>query len=133
MKPSKTLCALLFVLAVPNFCFAQQCPGNLTGVGASVAHAGGTTVAPFAFIGAGCSGSVPTGTMPPSQCLAGTHSIVGIADFVAQWPSAAARTAAGTMDGCRFTCPGGPCFVRATDALPVELMEFAVDEEDSEK
>jgi hypothetical protein len=80
------------------------------------------------FIGAGCTAQ-PTGTMPPSTCMTGVYNTwyyVG-----ATWPNTAARAAAGVNDGCQFNCPGGTCFVRATDGLPVELMKFSVEPEDT--
>lgn len=71
--------------------------------------------------------------MEPSACTS-TNAPAELR-FGARWANTADRLAGGTTAGCRFTCDGGAntCFVRASDALPVELMEFAVEEEDSEK
>jgi len=37
-----------------------------------------------------------------------------------------------TSKECVFTCPGGTCTIRGGDGLPVELMEFAIEETDTE-
>ena len=34
-----------------------------------------------------------------------------------------------TMQVCTFICPGGTCQVRGQDGLPVELLDFTIDED----
>ncbi len=47
--------------------------------------------------------------------------------FKARWPSAAARTAAGSAAGCSFKCGSKTCQVNGENALPVELLTFGID------
>ena len=65
------------------------------------------------------------GTMQPTSCAINRTS--GTALLLARWPSAASNTA---MNGCTFNCDGGTCRVRGGDALPVELMEFGIEDDD---
>jgi hypothetical protein len=74
-----------------------------------------------------CTG-LAIGTMAPTLCQWNhNHGFFPVAWFKAQWPSAAARSAAGSNDGCSFMCAATTCFVRATDGLPVELVGFGVE------
>ena len=118
---------LLVVSMLPNVVSAQ-CPGT-NGVFQNDAYvySFGSPNALDSFIGTGCTG-MAAGTMAPTAC--NVLDLAGVDSLVAVWPNTAARTAAGTGDGCNFVCDMGAnsCFVRATDGLPVELMEFNVED-----
>lgn len=123
---------LFFSLVMSNPVLAQQCPGNATILSNTMFHLayvssnpGGTMGPLYDFIGIGCS-STAFGTMAPTQC--NSVKTTTTARLTAQFANAISNT---TMNGCIFNCQGGTCRVRGGDALPVELMDFEINEEDT--
>ena len=54
-----------------------------------------------------------------------SNAITKFATVKAMWLTTAAQGQ--TLNGCRFNCPGGTsCRLRGSDALPVELLDFAI-------
>ena len=122
---------LLLTSLLPSLASAQACPGANGYVGAS-AYVYGSSATGAAFIGTGCTAVIIPSTghsQAPINC--GGQAITGFHSFLAEWVSAGARVAAGTMGGCRFNCAGTTgattCFVDGANGLPVELMEFSVE------
>lgn len=106
---------------------AQVCPGTGGGTIERVALRVASPATATAFVGSGCAHTavgVPA-SAGPSACSVNLNATRHL--FVARWPSLVGRLAAGPDTGCRFVCPGGTCFVRATDGLPVELLQFGVE------
>ena len=118
-----------------------QCPGfhwatDVTSVNWYEARALSTKFVPatskplYDFIGGGPCSTTKFGPNPPTQCSWVTGYIYSTltnyytANLIARFASAAANT---TANGCIFVCPGGTCRVRGGDALPIELMDFAVE------
>lgn len=132
------LCALLLaVMLIPDVSYALECPGTQvytrTGLSGVFVIRRAFPGSAATFIGGGCS-TVSVGAPAPGACGYANNS--GSHYFFAQWSNATQRNSAKPSGGCSFMCQGtGPmgtaspsCFVRAEDGLPVELMEFSVDE-----
>ena len=122
----------VFLLAFALFPYtaeSQQCPGtNFTTITAMVARASSMTATNpdpdelAIFISAGCTTDM-FGPNPPNLCSVFTAG-GGNPALQAFW---VATTQNVTSNGCTFNCPGGTCRVRGADALPVELMEFSIE------
>ena len=78
------------------------------------------------FIGTGGCTTSRFGPNPPTNCIANATLIS--ASIVVEFSNVAHNT---ILNGCTFNCDGGTCRVRGGDALPVELMGFSVEGEDS--
>ena len=125
-----TLSSVSALLFAPQSVHAQACPGTQTGVGGTGAFMASSATVPGAaynFVGTGCTGmSFGHSTI---DCLGGrgtfipTTEVYYTAFFQASFNSAANTT----MNGCVFMCEGGTCIVRGGDALPAELMNFAIE------
>ena len=133
MKRTNTLCALLLaVMLIPDVVMAQACPGSNLAIG-NLASAKRSPATATAFIGPGCSVDHVGGPNAPLFCYENILSMHH--EFRALWSSTMGRTTAPSSAGCRFNCLGvgtmgtasPSCFVRASDGLPVELMEFSVE------
>jgi hypothetical protein len=132
MKRINTLCALVFaVMLIPDVVMAQACPGTnhegneLKGKASSSGFTNNATADLYNFIGtAGCSGMAFGATQP---WLCGSARFTGRAELYANW-LVADEPATPSLNGCSFNCGGKICQVRGGDGLPVELMEFSVDE-----
>ena len=81
----------------------------------------------YDFIGTGGCMTAMLGPNPPTLCSANRTYTFGtfLAVLQAKWTTPADNMAA---NRCRFTCDGGVCEVRGEDALPVELLDFSIDE-----
>ena len=132
MRTVRFLCTLLLaVMLIPDVVMAQVCPaaGHFGNGSFAFASSKNTTQGDlFDFVGAGVCTYNKFGATEPTACIfTQSPSFVGLS---AIW---GAPPATPSLNGCSFVCGGVTCQVRASDGLPVELMEFAVDEEDSEK
>jgi len=139
MGSTKITYALLLALSMSvaplDTASAQPCPGTMAGAVTTHAYVSNTmSSTAMTFIGPGCT-VMGVGPVYPSACRAfggGTYHV-----FSAMWSSTAGRLAAGSTGGCSIMCQGTgtmgttspSCFVRASDGLPVELMEFNVESE----
>ena len=85
----------------------NNCAGN---------HTNGASATPFG-----------PASLHPTQCKRSFSSTSNTANFIAAWPSEAARLAAGTAAGCSFMCGGITCQVNGATGLPVELLQFGVE------
>ncbi len=122
-----TAATLALTLCLHGTAHAAACPGNhgvansTAAVTSFIAGGGGPL---NQFILPSCSSS-PVGT--GIQCGGGPLSDSNpLAVLMAQWPNPTARLA-DPSGGCSFMCPGGDCFVRGLDGLPVELLGFGVE------
>ncbi len=140
--------ALVFALALSfqTIANAQPCPGSMiaASMSAGYAHSSDFDFIPpvmtgplFDFITTGSTG-VPSGPMLSlrrANCVVMETIAASLASalFRADWPSPTARTMAGGSHGCRFNCGTGTtarsCFINGLDGLPVELMDFHIDED----
>jgi len=128
MRYLRTL--LLAILLLPGVVTAK-CPGTNVGVNSYAAFVTGYHGSGMTFIGGGCT-TAKIGINAPDACWVRTGG--GSHGFFARWSIAGDRTNAGTTAGCSFMCQGvgtfgtenPSCFIRASDGLPVELMEFSV-------
>ena len=134
VNPLLALMLTLSIMLMPTTAFAQACPGNTHTVSMHLAKAiGPNGTATTMFVGtAGCTYTRvgATGMLKPLDCgnyiSMGTKHIFRAGFYNTSW-----RVMAGTTGGCSFMCgPGNvnSCFVRGSDALPVELMEFNIEE-----
>lgn len=129
MKRLSSLCVLsLAVMLIPDVVMAQACPGN-AGAAFDFALVQNVPNTATTFIGTGCDTAKVGGSHAPTTCWVENASFHR---FRATWANTAARTNAVSPAGCSFMCGIGTmksntCFVRATDGLPVELMEFSVE------
>ncbi|GJM09860.1 MAG: hypothetical protein DHS20C11_21360 [Lysobacteraceae bacterium] len=136
MQRYKTVLVLALTILMPSLAAADTCPlassANVNGRFVSiVSTASGPGPNPIAdFIGTGCTAAA-FGPNPPAGCRGGLGSF-SLASFFASWPGAASNT---TANGCTFTCNAGGtgaanvCQMRGGDGLPVELMEFTLDDQ----
>lgn len=118
------LALTLLVSFVPEV-RAQQCPGNRghsATMGFGRAFGIGTLTLDFVGTGDNCVGAAYGDAVNCSQFVEISQMQNS---FLANWANATAREADST-GGCRFTCPGGSCWVR-NDGLPVDLEGFGVD------
>ncbi len=111
----------------------SQCPGSMTGLGPNTAHMSssapgvGAGQALYDFIGAGCTATkFGPSTLDFSCKIYRTYFTSSM--FYALLGLGVTPSANNTSNGCNFHCPSGSCTVRGSDGLPVELMEFAVEE-----
>ena len=74
------------------------------------------------FIGNGCA-TVKFGTSPPHICT--VYNIPPDISLVVEFTAPSANV---TGNGCVFVCQNGICTVRGGDGLPVELMEFSIED-----
>ncbi len=87
----------------------------------------------YDFIGTGGCTYTKFGPNPPDLCNIdrdysssnGTFRAV----LWAWWIGAPAFNV--TENGCQFNCDGGSCIVRGGDGLPVELMDFAIEDDEA--
>ena len=119
-----TIAFLSIFLSTTRQTKAQPCPGNgLMSATFNVATATGNGAYTMQFVATGMfCGGVPSGAA--TGCIQGTAG--GPVFFRASWPNTAARTG-DPAGGCVFTCPLGTCRV-GQDGLPVELLDFSIDE-----
>ncbi len=74
------------------------------------------------FIGTGCTAeSFGTGVI---NCSVNDLSFIN--QLQVRFDNSAANS---NMNGCTFNCEGGTCRVRGGDALPVELMDFGINDD----
>ncbi len=134
MQSKSIIFSITLLLFIPSV-VRSQCPLDASGYRSVVNNRAFNASAPYIhadpdeiydFIGPGGCTGIPYGPNPPTQCLAFRSSYE--AGLQANWPLTASNT---TANGCTFNCDGGTCRVRGGDALPVELMEFSVEDEDS--
>ncbi len=125
--------AVLFILA-PGSVRAAACPHTMV--------ANPPPPARFVLVWASAPNTVPGFIGGPGECtwvyVGGPHAptdciaypTYGLSNttqrFGGQWAVATTRTMYPSA-GCSFMCPGGDCFLRGTDGLPVELMHFGVE------
>ena len=146
MTRINSLLLTLTILLITNVAIAARCPGSMTNVNADRVSVTASPPTAIAFIfqssiiqqGMGCNYTKIGGSFAPSLCFGGTvgYGSDNMQSFKAIWASATALASASPSAGCLFTCPGvgsmgtasPTCFVRALDGLPVELMQFSVDE-----
>ncbi len=115
------ICFMSLAFASPAV--AQPCPHSMAGGVGIVADASGTGPTTNAFVGSGFNCTAQQlGAVANCQQVRYSN---GFVNFIANWPSTAARTG-DTTGGCQFNCPGGTCYVR-NDGLPVELLQFGVE------
>lgn len=146
----KRLTVFLFLLLMAwGFASAQPCPGEHHVVAGRFALVSSSAAVPgplYGFIiqgGLNCNIGIPWGplSLQPQSCrgsaittTSGSSSTtVYYAYFSAVWPNETARINAGDAAGCSFICGGSACQVRGSDALPVELMGFSIDEDEASK
>ena len=133
MKRTNILCALLLiVMLIPDVVMAQ-CPG--TGTNGSNLRGQMYSFAPFPlgsnglyqFIGTGGCTYMKFGPEQPVRCETARNTAVA---FIRAGWDQYGTPATPNANGCTFTCDGGAnvCQVRGGDGLPVELMEFSVEE-----
>lgn len=122
----KTLALTAAILATGLFSGA---PSAVAGPGSCAANSHmalasqAVAISFSAALHSGCTNGIPSGAV--TGCYRQTNSATMYNDFLAVWPSTAART----MDlsgGCSFMCTSGDCRV-ANDGLPVELLQFGVE------
>lgn len=132
MKRINFLCAfLLVIMLIPDLASAQKCPFKSSQIFNRTVQVYSNTMLPAtAFFGSGCSYVKVGGSNAPTKCLAAISASRHI--FSLHWLDVTARLNGGSTAGCSFMCGGtskpNTCFVRGSDGLPVELMEFSVDE-----
>ena len=87
-----------------------------------------TDLTPHKF---GVASASPTVRSSPwwIDCLAnrGTFVPTTVVYFTAFFQASFNSAANTTTNGCNFMCEGGSCIVRGGDALPAELMNFAIE------
>jgi len=108
-----------------------QCPGtarSTNGVFAYVVSNNPGTMGPLYLLNTPPCTTMVFGTMAPTDCNF-VHTTT-TARLTARFAATASNTSA---NGCIFNCGGGSCIVRGGDALPVELMEFTIDETEGEQ
>jgi hypothetical protein len=135
-RPLFAVVAVVAILAIASPSWAE-CPGPIQSGSArqvsqfSYGPGMGTGNPFFDFIGPVACATVKFGTMQPTFCQALAQNLTTIfsAGANVRWGSASAATANNTANGCTFICQGGSCRMRGGDTLPVELMDFSVDDD----
>ena len=136
--PSVRIATLLPVMVtlvlVSSLVLGQQCPGGPPGFQPNmtsptlISASSMTTAGPIAaFIGGGCTMTMMGGPTAPNTCLA-LNSPGSTPDAVlfAGWLGAGGSK---VSNYCVFSgCAGGTCIIRGADGLPVELLDFYIEE-----
>jgi len=121
---------------MPILVFAEACPGTDHGVNnnTAFAYAGPANTTTLSFFGTNCIPMIIGASYPPSMCQVSGGLTAGWVKWTAVWSNETMRTMAPPTAGCSFMCGytgssfANTCFVRGSDGLPVELMEFGVEE-----
>ncbi len=120
------LAVFVFAALVPSVGWSATCPGAYGNGMALTASFNGTDsmVYKSTFISAGCSTVKVGGANAPTACNYNNNpSFPMFFGWSGMWATAPSTGSA----GCSFMCPGGSCFVRYSDGLPVELLQFGVE------